>query len=66
MSISTDGSAAELPSGHVLVSTTCWSCDAELSKEVRLQSRNHQRFAWSCVECDVEWIGPGTELRRSA
>lgn len=55
-----------VPDGHVLVSTSCWSCGAGLRKVVRFQQRHHQHFTWSCDACDVAWTGPGAELPRSA
>jgi len=56
----------EVPDGHVLVSTSCWSCGASLGKHVPIRHRNHKHFTWTCEDCDVAWAGPGSALPRSA
>jgi hypothetical protein len=56
----------EVPYGQVLVSTSCWSCEAWIRKEVPARQRNHQHFSWSCEACDVAWTGPGSHLAQSA
>ncbi|MFD7158975.1 hypothetical protein ACFV9C_30555 [Kribbella sp. NPDC059898] len=57
---------AQIPEGHVLVSSICWSCGALLGKHVPLRQRRHQHFTWSCETCDVAWAGPGSDLAQSA
>ena len=47
---------------EAVVSSACWSCGAPQYKKVRSRHHAEGPFAWTCRDCEVDWVGPGDAI----
>ena len=44
---------------EAVVTSNCWSCGNPQYKRVRSRHHADGPFAWTCRDCEVDWVGPG-------